>query len=284
MKKYIASLSLLFTVAATAQEIYMPIPFAATGTVGPAVPIVAEELKSRGWKIDYKLIGSCGPVKESYTNSKKPVVTVWASNWQKDSSNTCYMNVDDKNFAGIFFYNTYFLCGPKSDLNFNFQSGKTYTVAINQFNTKTDISMLNNLASSLKVDFKLVNYKNSGAVTTAFKSKETDLVYINSGVAIGLMKNNETKCLYTNTKSAYENVLPITNVLKNNVTGETWVGFFLTSQGDLTDKQYSKLKNDVRDIVKNSTELNRYIDSRNLFKYESKLGNEIDFIKSGIKE
>lgn len=283
MKQYIIALSLLFGAAAHGQEIYMPIPFGSGGTVGPAIPVIAEELKAKGWKVDYKLIGSCGPAKESFKDSKKPVVTVWASNWQKDPNGTCYMDLNDQAFGGIVFYNSSFLCGPKSQLDFKFQPGKTYTVAVNQYNTKTDTAMLNELADTLKVKFKLVNYKNSGAITTAFKANETDLVYINSGVGIGLMKNNETKCLYTNAKVAYQNIPSIASALKKNVNGETWVGFFLTSQGDLTAKQYSKLKNDIRAIA-NGQGLGQYLDSKNLFKYDAKLGNEIEFIKNGIRE
>ena len=283
MKKYIVAVSLLFSAAAHSQEIYMPIPFGSSGTIGPAIPIIAEELKSKGWKVAYKLIGSCGPVKESFKDSKTPVVTVWGSNWQKDPANTCYMDINDNTFAGILMYNSSFLCGPKSQVNFKFQPGKTYTVAVNQYNTKTDLAMLNELAEVLKVKFKMVNYKNSGAITTAFKANETDLVYINSGVGIGLMKNNETKCLYTNAKTAYQNIPSIASVLKKNVNGETWVGFFLTNQGDLTSKQYSKLRADIKSVV-NSQAVNQYLDGRNLFKYDAKLGNEIEYIKNGIKE
>jgi hypothetical protein len=283
MKKFLALIVSIFSLSATAADLYMPIPFSATGTIGPTVPILVNELKLRGWNVDYKLIGSCGPVKETLLNNKKPVATIWGTNWQRDSNSTCYLDIKPNDFAGILFYNSSFICGPRGQLNFKFTPGKTYTIAVNTFSTRDNIDMLHQLAAKLKVNFKIVTYKNSGAINAAFKSNETDLIFVNSGVGIGLEKNGETKCMYTDTREDFKHIKSISDVLGNNFIGELWVSFFVTSKGDLTEEQYSKLRNDLRDIAKSSKELNDYINGRNLFKYEPKLGDEFKFMKQGIK-
>lgn len=271
--------ALLMSISATAQKINMPIPFGAGGSIGPMVPMLAEALTKKGWTVDYKMIGSCGPVKETFEKSEDTVVTVWGSGWQT-KDHTCRIEYTPANFVDILQQNSLYFCGPKNDLRFKLITGKTYTVAVNTYNNPTEIKNIEAVAKKAGATLKFITYKNSGAIRTAYEAKEVDVIYS----SIGLAEHNKglSKCLFTNADDAIDGITPINKLIPNESgKGETFIATVLTNGKGLNAAELVKLKADIRAIM-NDVTVTDYLKGRYIQRFSSTPAQQLKFIEERL--
>lgn len=266
------------TSLASAQKVYIPSPFGAGGSIGPMITVVAEGLTKKGWTVDLKTIGSCGPVKETFEKSNETVVTVWGTNWQT-KDNTCRVNVTPENFVDIVQQNSLYFCGRKGDMNFKLVPGKTYTVAVNTYNNSSEIANIEAVAKKAGATLKFITYKNSGAIRTAYEANEVDVIY--SSIGLAEHSKGNAKCLFTNADTAIDGIPNIASMVSTTGLSETFVSFVLTNGKGLTAGQTSKLKADIREIL-NSKEINDYLKSRYIQRLSADPKQQLKFIEERI--
>lgn len=276
IKTIIMSIAVMASTTVLAQKIYMPIPFSAGGSVGAMTPTLVEELTKKGWTVEYKMIGSCGPVKETFEKSTDSVVTVWGSSWQ-NKGNTCRIEYTPDNFVDILQQNSLYFCGQKNNLDFKLEAGKTYTVGINTFNSPNEIKSLEAVASKAGVKFKFIVYKNSGAIRTAYEAKEIDTFY----GSIGLAESSKglVKCLFTNADESIGGIPNIKTLLPNLThKGESFIATVITNGKGLTSAETARLKSDIRNILTQQP-LNDFLTGRYLQRYSAEPSEQLKFIQ-----
>lgn len=278
IKIMLASIAIMLSTAVSAQRIYMPIPFGAGGSIGPMIPILAEGLIKKGWTVDYKMIGSCGPVKETFEKSNETVATVWGSNWQT-KDNTCRVNLTPENFVDIIQQNSLYFCGRKGEMDFKLAPGKTYTVAVNTYNNPSEIKNIEAVAKKAGATLKFVTYKNSGAIRTAYEAGEVDVIY--SSIGLAEHSKGNVKCLFTNADTPINGIPNIASMVSTTGKGETFVSFALTNGKGLTAGQTAKLKSDIREIL-NSKEIEDYLKGRHIQRYSANPDQQLKFIQDRL--
>lgn len=261
--------------SAAAQRVYIPSPFGAGGSINPMITIVAEGLTKKGWTVDFKSIGSCGPVKETFEKSNETVIAVWGSNWQA-KDNTCRIDITPENFVDIVQQNSLYFCGRKGEMDFKLTPGKTYTVAVNTYNNPSEIKNMEAVAKKAGATLKFVTYKNSGAIRTAYEANEIDAIY--SSIGLAEHSKGNAKCLFTNADTAVEGIPNIASMVSTTGKGETFISFALTNGKGLTAGQTAKLKADIREIL-NSKEINDYLKSRYIQRLSDSPEKQLKFIE-----
>ena len=252
MKKIIILLaSLMLTLSTTVHSFEKSIAFYVGhnngGQQAAFQTIVSQELVKKGWDVDFKIIGNCGQVKSLMEQSNKPVLAGWTPDWNSSSKNVCYNPPKVKNFVTIYLNTPRLLCGPEGDANFNLIQGKEYRIGVNQ--GQNHQVLLNDLGKKLGVQFKVIEYKNSGFIKRAMQAQEIDAFYTTAGLV-----NHETgkqKCLYGTLTEQYAGITPLKDVLKTPNVYTSGAGFFITNKnlkGDLKDA----LEKDIVSIINTS--------------------------------
>ena len=263
---------------AVAQRVYIPVPFGAGGSISPMVTIVADGLTKKGWNVELKNIGSCGPVKETFEKSNETIVTVWGSSWQ-NKDNTCRIEYTPQNFVDILQQNSLYFCGRKGEMDFKLIPGKTYTVAVNTYNNPSEIKNIETVAKKTGANLKFITYKNSGAIRTAYEAGEVDVIY--SSIGLAEHSKGNAKCLFTNADSAINGIPNIASIVSDSGVGETFVSSVLTNGKGLTTGQTTKLKADIREIL-NSKEITEYLNSRYIQRYSASPEKQLKFIQDRL--
>lgn len=264
--------------SAAAQRVYIPNPFGAGGSIGPMVTVISEGLTKKGWTVEYKNISSCGPVKETFEKSNETIVTVWGSSWQ-NKDNTCRIEYTPQNFVDILQQNSLYFCGRKGEMDFKLVPGKTYTVAVNTYNSPNEVKNIEVVAKKAGATLKFVTYKNSGAIRTAYEANEVDAIY--SSIGLAEHSKGNAKCLFTNADTAIDGIPNIASIVSNSGAGETFISSVLTNGKGLTTEQTAKLKADIREIL-NSKEIADYLKSRYIQRYSASPDQQLKFIEERL--
>lgn len=251
MKKIIASTLLCLSMAsgslawANGKEIFMPIGGKTAGKTASMSTLIADGLKARGYRVDYRLIGNCGPVKEMLEKGTgKTLVTLWSNDWQ--AGDTCNIPVQERQFVGTVWTNPYSLCTRNGSAPWQWQAGKTYKVATNPVDGHAKV--LDPLSKLLGVKLEQIQYKNSGAIMKAFKSGEVDVVY----AAIGpeLTREKAATCQYTTASSKWLGAEPLFPLLKGQVINAkaAFISWVLVDSR-FNDADTQQLHKDIREIL-----------------------------------
>lgn len=249
MKRFISafliSLSIGSTAVAGGKEIFMPIGGKTSGKTASMSTLIADGLKARGYTVDYRLIGNCGPIKEMLDKgTDKTIVTLWSNDWQ--AGKTCQVPVQEKQFVGTVWTNPYSLCTRNSDKPWKWEAGKTYKVATNPVDGHAKV--LTPLGQHLGVKLEQVQYKNSGAIMKAFKSGEVDVVY----AAIGpeLTREKAATCHFTTADSKFLGAEPLFPFFKGQIINAkaAFVSWVLVDSR-LNDADTQQLYKDIREIL-----------------------------------
>jgi hypothetical protein len=267
--------ALFFVTAASAQKIYIPVPFGTTGSATPAMLALSNGLKEKGWNPELKSMGTCGPVKEIYNSSDRPSVILWANTWQ-ESGNTCQLNIKQGNFVDVVRTSWKYLCGPKDQLDFKLEKGKTYRVAISSYKIEYTETILTELAKKLSISFKLIPYRDSGLINKAFESNEVDFTY----AFTGLKYANEKKatCFYNNSTETVEGIPSIFSEIKFVPPLDVYNLFIITNNKGLTEKQFSKLKSDIRNVVGTDKTMNDQLKANHTDRFKGSIDQQYKFV------
>lgn len=276
MIKYVSVLFLsMITAVVGAQEIEIPVPFSPGGHFSALVPITADDLNKRGWKTSVKFVGKCGVAKESFETSKKPIMTIWATNWISSKDNTCYLDINSNNFVDIYMQAPLYLCGPKDNANWSPVAGSTYTVGVNNSVLKEEFQALHAYGKNLGVNFKTVTYTNTGGVRTAHQSKEVDMIF--SSIGLEQHKTQQSRCLVTSGDRPFEDIDTIWNKtgLKQ---APVWVGFLIMNSQGMSSEKFEKLRSDTRDIIAKNPDIKSYMTNKYLLNYPGSIESQLKFI------
>ena len=277
MKNFIFTCAIMVaSSAALAQKIYAPLPFTTSGTAAPTMTVLVDELKTRGWDVDFKVLNTCGPVKEILENSKTPVLTFWNNNWNSSPQNTCFYDVDENKFIDILRTSWKYLCGPKDNPGFALEKGKTYRVGIVSYNVEVAEKMLTAVADKNEVTFRFVKYESSGRLRTAYESNEVEILYNFSGRKY--FNEDNAACFYNNSPESIDGIPSIYTEIEKNTPYDVYNLFAITNGVGLTDDRLSKLKSDIREIVKNNETLNRNLKSSYTDRFEGSIEEQLKFV------
>jgi len=206
--------------------------------------IIQQELKNKGWKVDFKVIGNCGNVINLMETSDKPILAGWGPDWNTSVDNVCYNPPTKKNFMRTFINTPRLLCGPYDDLAFDLVPGQRYRVGVNQ-GQNHDV-FLESLGEKLNVNFKVIEYKNSGFIKRAMQAKEIDAWYTTAGLPQHAAKTQ--KCLYGTIAKEWQGVVPLKTLISTVNVNTSWIGFLLVN--DKVDGELkTMLKNDLEAII-----------------------------------
>jgi tripartite-type tricarboxylate transporter receptor subunit TctC len=276
MIKFITTLALsTLMTTALAQEIEISVPFSAGGHFSSLVPATAKALNDRGWQTNVKFVGKCGVSKETFLNSKKPVLAVWASNWSSLKDHTCYIDVNETNLVDVYMQAPNYLCGPKDNPTWQPVKGSTYTVAVTNSISKEELQAISKYGEKLGVTLKVITYTNSGDVRTAYHSKEIDMIF--STIGLEQHNTNQSRCLVTSGNQQVNSIMSIWNETGVDPS-PMWVGFLIANLEGLTDEQNKKLKSDIRDIISNNEEIKSYMASKHLLGYPGSVTEQLSLI------
>jgi hypothetical protein len=280
VKKYVLSvLVLLFTTAVSANDkksflFYVGQQNGGVGAIFQTV--LAEELERRGWKIDFKIIGNCGQVKNTMTTTNKPMLSGWSGHWNGSADNVCYNLPTTENFGGTFVITPRLLCGPQ-DTEFSLKKGQTYRVGVNQ-GQHHDL-FLNALGQKLGVTFKAIEYSNSGTIKRAIQGKEIDAWYTTAGLNDHIA--GKRQCVLGTFNKTTNGIVPLNTILKTKNVNSAFVGYLITNNKfDPVVRQ--QLMKDIDQIIKSSDYQTR-LQSTGSFVDNSNLKEQIEFIKENSK-
>lgn len=242
---FVMSISGLSLAHAGDKEIQMYIGSKASGRIAANSAIISDELKKLGYKVDYKLLGNCAPVKEMIEKgSDKTLVTVWMNLFQ--AGDTCHIEVKKEQFVGTVWVNPYWFCTRETQGGWKWQPGKTYKVATHPADGNDKV--LSALGKILNVNLESVQYKNSGAIKKAFVSKEVDVVFASIGPE--LMADKSASCPYNTADQEYMGGKPLYPLLGGKVINArasaiVWVAV----NSKLSPEDTKKLYQDIQKIL-----------------------------------
>jgi tripartite-type tricarboxylate transporter receptor subunit TctC len=214
------------------------------GGLGSSLPtLVAEGLEKRGWKVDLKIIGNCGQTKHLIQNSKDPILVSWGADWNNDW-NTCNLPPTKENFVEILVDAPRFVCGPPGDNNFKFETGRSYRIGTNA-GQHHDI-LLAELSKKIGVEFKVIEYVNTGAIRKAIQGKEIDAWYTNGGFVDH--KAGTQRCFYGTMPRSESGIAALKDVVTSERAFASYMGYLFVNDGFKPD-QRSLLIKDVKEIV-----------------------------------
>jgi len=220
-------------------------------------------------------MGTCGPVKEIYNSSDRPSVILWTNTWQ-ELGNTCELIVGKDNFVDVVRTSWKYLCGPKGQLDFKLEKGKTYKVAISSYKIKYTETILTDLAKKLGVTLKLIPYKDSGLINKAFESNEVDFTYAFTGLKYA--NEGKAKCFYNNSKDTVEKIPSIFSEIKFISPLDVYNLFIITNNKGLTEKQFSKLKSDIRNVVGTDKTMNDQLKANHTDRFKGTIDQQYKFV------
>lgn len=277
MKSLLAAALLSFSLGAASAPLTISIPGGPTGEPSSMMPQVATELAKRGWEVDLKFVGNCGPVLEEL-KSNKLVVTNWGSTMLVPS-HTCYVELTDQNFVDIVVNNYLYLCGPRDQLDFKIEPGKKYKVAVNQYNSKDALDTVQRLGKELGIDIQFVVYKNSAGIRTGYEAKEVDMIF--SSIGLIEHRNKRTTCFYTNAEEPIDGIPTIREKLNLTKPGEVFIMSTITNGAGLSQEQLSKLKSDIRDVL-NMDFVREHQEKKAVQRYVAEPEKQLEFIRARV--
>lgn len=205
---------------------------------------ISQELIKKGWNVNFKIIGNCGQVKNLFETSNEPILAGWGADWNNVSTNVCYNPPKKNEFVTTFIISPRLLCGPYDDLNFSLIKGKKYRIGVNQ--GQNHHILLNDLGKKLDIEFKVIEYKNSGFIKRAMQAKEIDAWYATTGLVNH--ENKKQKCIYGTFEKDYSNIVPLKKLLPTENVFSSFIGYLIVNknvQGDLK----KQLEKDIISIV-----------------------------------
>lgn len=276
MKNFIATLALLVSSTVMAQKIYAPLPFSTSGTAAPTMTILVDELKKKGWDIDFKILNTCGPVKEILETGNTPILTFWSNYWNDSPQNTCFYDVDERKFIDVLRTSWKYLCGPKNNPNFNLESGRTYRVGIVAYNVDVVERNLESLAEKLGVNFRFVKYESSGRLRTAYEAGEVEILYNFSGRKY--FNEDDARCFFNNSPETVDGIPSIFTEIEKDTPYDVYNMFAITNAVGLSDEQLEKLKSDVREIAETNETLNANLKASYMDRFEGSISEQLKFV------
>lgn len=268
--------SMLFTFNAMAFEksIAFYVGHGAGGGSAAFQTAISQELVKKGWEVDFKIVGNCGKVKHLLETNDKPTLAGWGADWNSNTTNKCYNPPKKQQFVSTFIVMPRLLCGPLGDNNFALTKGKKYVIGVNR--GQNHHILLGDLGKKLGVDFKVVEYVNSGSIKRAMQSKE-----INSWFTVlGMMdhQNKRQKCLYGTITTPTSGIIPLKDVITSEKVFASFVGYLIVN-----DKVKGKLKDallaDVGDIIRSKEYQQKLVNAGSYVTNDS-VKDQISFIES----
>jgi hypothetical protein len=205
--------------------------------------VLVEELTKRGWNIDFKVIGNCGQVMTLLDSTDAPVASGWGNSWNIEG-NLCNRPPNAETFIETLLDSPRLVCGPLDTPDFAFVPGKKYVIG-----TNTDQGheiILGALAEKLGVEFKVVPYKNSGAIVKAIASKEIQAWYTTRG----LTEHNAgtQKCLYGTLAAPAFGITPLNELFDTNTVYSSFTGYLIVND-KFSPELKAALQKDATEIV-----------------------------------
>lgn len=252
MKKIIVTLFTFIMLTSTVQSKEKSISFYVGhgngGLSSTFQTIISQELIKKGWNVDFKIIGNCGSLKTLIDTSDKPILAGWSPDWNASPNNVCYTPLKKEKYISTFIISPRLLCGPYNDLNFKLVKGKTYKIGVNQ--GQNHHILLNDLEKKLDVEFKIIEYKNSGFIKRAMQAKEIDAWYTTTGLVNH--ENKKQKCLYGTLVNEYAGIVPLRTILPTDNVYSSFVGFLIINN-NLKGELKNKLEKDIDLILKSES-------------------------------
>jgi hypothetical protein len=235
--------------------------------------VVAEELGKRGWDVDFKIIGNCGKVVNLLETSDKPILAGWGADWNIDT-NICNRPPKASNFIETTVISARLVCGPVGDTTFDLVTGKKYVIGVNQGQNHQVI--LAALGKKLDVEFKVVEYKNSGAIAKAMQAKEINAWYTTKG----LVDHNAGKqrCVLGTLEKPAFGIVPLNTLLDTDNVYSSFVGY-LTTNDKFSPELRAALQKDVSEIVQ-SKEYREKLAAKGSFVTDGDAAAQMSFINA----
>jgi ABC-type phosphate/phosphonate transport system substrate-binding protein len=158
-------------------------------------------------------------------------------------------------------------------MQFTLEKNKTYRVGANA-GQNHDV-MLKALGQRLDINFKLIEYKNSGGIDQALAAGEIDAAWSNSGYREYIEKNK--RCFYTTSAQPIAGIVPLDSVLQGKYTKAVYLAFWTVSESWVTS-ELSKLKKDLESIY-NGDRFQKLIQIRGSYIPQLSISDQIQLIK-----
>jgi hypothetical protein len=268
MKKIIATLAFLISSTAFATEIKFYIPFKAGGGGAHFGQLIKDGLEKNSYKVDFKSINNCALVKDTFVNSKDPMVTIWLTDFNRDATTPCFLPLERRDFVNILYYSPKFLCVRDSKLD----SKKSYRVAINKEDDARVVS--EELSRTLKTKIQAIAYTNSGEVKTAYLNKEVDGVFNSHGRQ--LEKEGHSTCLASNYHESINGVPSLSALDSKNILKNHQVIMYVLAR-NFDDASRAKLVAQVQAII-DSDEYQKQINARMLLSTTKNVSSQLQAI------
>lgn len=276
MKKYIVSLLMVLSTTAVLADNKKPFSFYVPqnngGVAATFQTVLVEELRQRGWRIDFKIIGNCGQVKHTLDTTNKPMLSGWSGQWNGSANNVCYNFPTDKNFVGTFVVTPRLLCGPRG-VEFKLEEGQTYRVGVNQ--GQHHGLLLNALGKQIGVNFTTIEYTNSATIRRAMQGKEIDAWFTTAGLNDHVAGTRQ--CVLGTFDKTTAGIVPLNTILETTNVNSSFVGYLITNNkfDPVTRQQLIK---DINETIK-SSEYQARLQSTGSYVDDNRTEEQIEFIK-----
>lgn len=208
--------------------------------------IISKELEKRGWAMDFKIISNCGQVNEMLKTMDKPLLAGWFPAYNTSEDNKCFHQPTMENFLGVYLSTPRLVCGPIGNANFKIVKGKKYNIGVNKGQGHGPI--LADLAKVIGVDFRVIEYKNSGFIKRAMQAKEIEMFYTTGGLYEH--ETGKQKCFYGTLLEERSGIAPLKDLLSKPYVYTNGTGYFVSNKALYENKALKDaLEKDINEII-----------------------------------
>lgn len=208
--------------------------------------MLAEELPKRGWKIDVKQTQNCALTRQTFVDTKDPILTAWEAELLAQPDHACALPLVDKEFVATAYGHSEYLCTNRPDLEAKdlANPNRQFTIGIR----KDPVSqwLVDEMITKGKFNLRVIKYDNSSALSNALASGELDLIMGSAGPA--LVRDKKARCLYVTNDTEVVGAKPIKEISPDFRRANRKNIMYLQAR-NLSPELRQKLDKDVAEIV-----------------------------------
>jgi hypothetical protein len=179
----------------------------------------------------------------------------------------------DNELVAIIHTTAAYLCTNKNISSKNFLE-KEYTIGYDAEPTRQ--LFLKNFLNHIKIQHKLIPYKNTAATDIALSSGEIDFILTTRGAK--LMQDKKATCIYNTGDKEVFGVPAIVNVHPQLENNKLPIGMYWVFK-NLNKSQLAKLQRDIQDVKENYKPFLEFMDTMNFNIMSGTIPQQILFLK-----
>jgi hypothetical protein len=199
MRYFIAAMIWLTATFVQAQTITVHIPYSKTGNAQATTRLLLDGLEQRGWRFDERVTSNPVLSKETFANSREPMLLLWGTDLVPSRTHAGYRPVPaPQELVTVTYVSPRFICAANNS-NVNLITAEQFAsrnrvLTIGTTVVPADEQYLSSLNQHLGTRHRVVKYTNSRELEAAVAAREVDMVMVSVGLR--LEQQNRVHCIF----------------------------------------------------------------------------------------